>query len=319
VVAFGPEDELRSAIVAVVLTIAALAATGASAANVVGEAVQKLHLSPQQLLSLRDTLGNFGRGAAVEASGENLFVLRDTATMAYAGEFALRELPDSSLELDRVSGPATLDSANTLLISLRLNAKSRAQVLGVLANSQVAAQTGLPEPSLPAISLTGANAAGSLMATRAVFFADGSGWVRTLRAPALPAGTAPVPMRLADRYVPAIRSDGARAWRDSAVEIDSDVQLRLADLDTRTRCAPGTLCHPHGPAASPSAIHFIRWGPQTIAAVPPSLLAQLAPQPPVVIAPTVPEETLPAPGPQIVTPPAPAEAAPAVPENSAPH
>jgi hypothetical protein len=155
------------------------------------------------------------------------------------------------------------------------------------------------------------------MATRAVFFGDGSGWVRTLRAPSLPAGTAPSPMRLADRYVPAIRSDGTRAWRDSAIEIDSDVQLRLADLDARTRCAPGPLCHPHGPAASPSAIHFIRWGPQTIAAVPPSLLAQLAPQPPVVIAPTMPEETPPAPAPDITAPHT--EAARGAPENSAPH
>jgi len=313
---------LRRAIVAIVLTTAALAAAGASAANVVGEAVQKLHLSPQQLLSLRDTLGNFGRGAAVEAAGENLFVLRDTATMAYTGEFALRVLPDTSLELDRVSGPATIESANTLLISLRLNARSRAQAMAALSNSQVAAQTGLPEPSLPAISLTGANAAGSLMATRAVFFADGSGWVRTLRAPSLPAGAAPSPMRLADRYVSAIRSDGTHAWRDSTIEIDSDVQLRLADLDTRTRCAPGTLCHPHGPAASPSCIHFIRWGPQTIAAVPPSLLAQLAPPPPVVIAPTAPEETPPAPAQETTSPPAataPAEAAPTAPEISQPH
>ncbi|HEY1638664.1 MAG TPA: hypothetical protein VGF62_09080, partial [Rhizomicrobium sp.] len=61
-----------------------------AAQNVVGQAVQRLHLSAQQLLSLRDFLGPFNRGTDVDAAEDGLFILRDAATMAYVGEFSLR-------------------------------------------------------------------------------------------------------------------------------------------------------------------------------------------------------------------------------------
>ena len=82
-----------------------------AAQNVVGQAVQTLHLSPQQLLSLRDFLGAFSRGAGVDASEDGLFILRDTATMAYVGEFSLRVNSGGRLEIDRIAGPARLDTS----------------------------------------------------------------------------------------------------------------------------------------------------------------------------------------------------------------
>jgi hypothetical protein len=109
----------------------------AAAENAVAQAVQKLHLSPQQLLSLRDFLGPFNRGTDVESSGTGLFVLRDARSMAYTGEFSLRVGGDGSLQVDRVSGPATLDSTRDVRLPLRLDAKARAQVMAALAGSQL--------------------------------------------------------------------------------------------------------------------------------------------------------------------------------------
>lgn len=280
-----------------VFLIAAFAGAGhaSAAANVVGQAVQRLHLSPQQLLSLRDALGDFSRGTQVEASGENQFVLRDASSMAYSGAFSLKVNADGSLQLDRVSGPARLDAAHSINMPLRLNARSRAQVAGMLAGSALLSSgttsaegdrelppsaSALPEPSLPAIELTDSKALGSLGSTRAVFYRDGSGWMRMLRAPLGQTGAAPSPMRVADRYLPPLRSDGKQVWRDASIEIDSEVPLRVSDLDNRYRCAPGALCNPRGPVVTPSTVHLIRWGKQMIAAVPPALLAQMVPLPP---------------------------------------
>lgn len=265
----------------------ALSAPGAGAVSTVGQAVQRLHLSPQQLLSLRDLLGGVERGAQVEASGGELFILRDPASMAYAGEFSLNVGENGTLTVDRVSGPATLDASQSVLLPTRLNPKSRAQVTAALAGSQVMGMDPanaqplpptLPEERIAALKFTDAKAAAPIAETRAVLFRDGSGVVRTVRAPqSATAASTPAPLRISDRYFSAVKSDGTHAWRDNVIEIDSDVAMSLSDLEARRACPLNGPCNMHTPAVSLRGFHLIRWQHQLIAAVPPSLLAQLSP------------------------------------------
>ncbi|MBV9570380.1 MAG: hypothetical protein JO056_03975 [Alphaproteobacteria bacterium] len=287
---------------------------GHAAVNIVGQAVQKLHLSPQQLLSLRDFLGAFSRGVQVEGSGNNLFIMRDAASMRYAGAFALTVLSDGSLQIDRVSGPATLVRERSVLVPLRLNPKSRAQVVAALTGSQLLGgvpassedvAVAPPPPALPQEQLAGlapteTAASGSLNESRAVFFRDGSGWSRTLRV-TLAQNTAPADaLRIADRYYPAMQSDGTQVWRDSAIEIDSDLPMAFGELQARYACVSRSACTAQR-AVAPSAFHFVRWGRQPVAAVPPSLLAQLVPA----ATPVQPEIGTPEPVPEPAPPPSP--------------
>jgi hypothetical protein len=266
----------------------ALSSPAAGAISTVGQAVQRLHLSPQQLLSLRDVLGGIERGAQVEASGENLFVLRDPGSMAYAGEFSLTVAADGTLTADQVTGAVTLDASHSVVLPIRFNARSKAQILAALAGSQIvtadpantqAAVPALPQERIAALKFTEAKAAGPISQKRAIFFRDGSGVVRTVRVPqtAAPA-TSPAPMRISSRYFSVIKSDGTHAWRDNVVEADSDLALTFAELETHV-CPDSGPCAARKPAPAPRAFHFIRWQHQLIAAVPPSLLTQLAPVP----------------------------------------
>ena len=254
---------------AVVLSFGPLAA----ASNVVGQAVQSLNLSPQQLLSLRDFLGGFDRGVDIESGGANHFVLRDAVSKAYAGELMLQVSGDGVLQVDRVSGPARLDLQRAFRLPLRLDAKTRARIAEALAASQMltagdvstAAETAPspPEETVAGLDITD-GAAGNVSDYRAVFCRDGSGSVRILR---LALGSAP--MRIAERYFPPLKSDGTQVWRDSVMEIDSTLPLGLADIQTGR------------PTPAPANQHVICWSRQLEAAVPPSLLAQfvLSPAP----------------------------------------
>jgi hypothetical protein len=257
----------------------------------VGQAVQKLHLTPRQLLSLRDFLGGFNRSMQVDASEGGLFVLRDTASMVYAGEFSLKLRSDGALQVDRIAGPATLDFSHAVPLPLRLLAKPRAQAMAVLSGSQmltppvvageaenpVAAAVALPAPQLAGLKLTANDAAATVVQSRAVFFPDGSGIVASVRAPL---GATAAPMRLTSRYYAAVRSDGAHAWRDAVLEFNSDVQLGLPALEARYSCAGPDVCStPRSSLPQQLAFHMIRWQHDLIPAIPPTLLAQLAPAP----------------------------------------
>jgi hypothetical protein len=274
----------------------------AGAQNAVAQAVQRLRLSPQQLLSLRDFLGPFSRDAAVEASGAGLFVLRDSHTMAYAGEFSIGLNPDGSLQVDRVSGPATLDATHAVLVPLRLDAKLKARLLGALSGSEMLAPpadsadavaialhpvASLPEQWIAGAALTQTKTAADITQARAVFFRDGSGSVQSMRFPvaALPQPATPrqtVPptppmLHVGERYFSPIRSDGKSAWRDAVFQVDGDVQIGFSDLEARFGCAVGASCAPRGRMPPASSAHVIRWTRQLVAAVPPSLMAQMSP------------------------------------------
>ena len=291
---------MRKTVPAALAAVALLPAMPAqSAENPVGAAVRDLHLTPAQLLSLRDFLGGFSRAVQVDAAEGGLFILRDQGSMAYAGEFALRVRGDGALQVDRIAGPATLDLSRTVQLPVRLLAKARAQVLADVANSQMLrppaaaasepadappAPATLPQPQLAGLKRVSGGGDTALFEARAIFFPDGSGMVAQVHANATAsaaptAGTPAAPMRIAVRYYPALRSDGARVWRDAVTEFDSDVPLRLDDLEARFACAGSGACAPpHGlPVAT--AFHMIRWRHQLIAAVPPTLLAQLTPPP----------------------------------------
>lgn len=293
----------------------------AQAENAVAMAVQRLHLSPQQLLSLRDFLGPFNRGVAVEGSGNGLFVLRDARSMAYAGEFLLRTDANGPLTVDRVSGPATLDSAREVQVPLKLDTKARLQATAALADAQALAAGGMTQSALPAqdlagAALTNAGQPASILQSRAVFFHDGSGYTASVRA-AVPAAHGPVPLlRIIERYYAPIKSDGKEAWRSATVEADGDVPLGFADLESRYGCATPGPCAIRGRLPAAANLHVIRWGRQSIAAVPATLLVQLAvPQNvPAPDNPSPPEATAPQTS-QSETPPAPEGTSPDTPQD----
>ncbi|HSC19338.1 MAG TPA: hypothetical protein VLC74_10520 [Rhizomicrobium sp.] len=268
-----------------------------AAENPVGAAVRNLHLTPAQLLSLRDFLGGFSRGVQVDAAEGGLFVLRDQGSMAYTGEFALLVRGDGALQVDRITGPATLDLSRAVQLPVRLLAKARAQVMADVAASQMLrpaaaahvepeesapASAMLPQPQLAGLKHVGSGGDMALFQARAIFFPDGSGMVAEVHASAKPppaASQTPAPLRIVVRYYPAVRSDGARVWRDAVTEFDTDVPLRPDDLETRFACASTGPCAPPRGLPTPAGFHMIRWRHQLIAAVPPTLLAQLAPPP----------------------------------------
>jgi len=269
-----------------------------AAQNPVGQAVQRLHLSPQQLLSLRDFLGPFNRGTDVEASDDGLFVLRDATTMAYAGEFSLRVSSGGRLDVDRIDGHARLDPSRAVLLPLRLTDKARAQAVMTLANSGAARSgdpvtaekmAGIePSPPLPAVSIAAATlidaaAAAGLVQSRAEFWPDGSGWSASVRLPP----NAPT-MRMMERFFAPIRGDVTQAWRDRVVEISGDTKIGFADLQKRYVCAAGAACMARY-APAENGLHVIRWNKTLIAAVPAPLLAQIAV--PLAVAPVAPGPT----------------------------
>lgn len=272
-----------------------------AAGNSVAQAIQKLHLSAQQLLSVRDFLGTFARGTDVEASGSGLFVLRDSASMNYSGEFSLRATVDGSVEIERVSGPATLDASRAVTLPLKLDRKSTAQALKALGNSPAlapnpsaaspgttqptdAAPAPAPAPFLPpqqlaGLKLTNPQATGVIAQARATFFRDGSGYVHSFRAQIPAADLVSTPLRVSDKYFAPVQSDGVKVYRAAIVEIDSDLQIALADLETRYGCDAATCKPVHGARPVSNGNHFIKWTHVLVASVPAPLLAQIAPPP----------------------------------------
>src|SRR5690242_11155456 len=213
-----------------------------AAQNVVGQAVQRLHLSPQQLLSLRDFLGTFNRGTEVDAAEDGLFVLRDVATMAYVGEFSLRVSGGGRLDVDRIDGHARIDRSGAVLLPLRLTDKARAQAAMTLASSGAAKpgatvtaekMAGIePPPALPVVSIAAATptdaAAAGLAQSRAEFWPDGSGWSAGVRLqPDAPT------MRLTERFFAPVRANVAQAWRDRVVEISGDARVAFRSEERR--------------------------------------------------------------------------------------
>jgi len=262
---------------------------GFAAESAIGQAVQALHLSAQQLLSLRDFLGPFSRGSQIESAGGGLFIIRDTGSMAYAGEFSLRVDDHGALQIDRVSGPAVLDLSYRVRLPVKLDSKSRTQVSAVLANSQATqpaipapAETiehivpalALPELSISAIKQTNGNAIADLSQARAVFFRDGSGSAVSIRVQL--GSTAPT-LRFSARYFSPVRADGTQVWRDSVAEVDSTLSTGLADLESHDVCPAAGACAVKVNPAAQTGQHLIRWSKQLIAGVPATLMAELSP------------------------------------------
>jgi hypothetical protein len=270
-------------------------AIAARADNPVAQDILKLHLSPQQLLSVRDFLGAFAHGIEIEASGGGAFVLRDDATMAYAGGFSLRVGDDGRVIVERVNGAAMIDATRIVAVPLRLDRKSQASVLAALADSQASAPpkpkepadvagvasvapASIPPQGLPALRLMNAKAQGTVQESRAVFFRDGSGFVRSIRAPVIPPAASPS-LNVTDRYFSPIQGDGTKLWRGTIMEIEADLPIGLADLESRYACTSGAECKPPRAHAPVSGVHVIRWSRQLVASVPPQLLAQISAPP----------------------------------------
>ncbi|HEY8696187.1 MAG TPA: hypothetical protein VIM02_01100 [Rhizomicrobium sp.] len=273
-----------------------------AAGNSVAQAIQKLHLSAQQLLSVRDFLGTFARGTDIEASGSGLFILRDSASMNYSGEFSLSANADGSVEIERVSGPATLDASRAVTLPLKLDRKSTAQALKALGNSPAlvpkpsaapppgttqpieaapapALAPSLPPPQLARLKLTNPQATGIVSQARATFFRDGSGYAHSFRAQIPATDLVSTPLRVSDKYFAPVQSDGVKVYRAAIVEIDSDLQIALADLETRYGCDAATCKPVHGARPVSNGNHFIKWTRVLVASVPAPLLAQIAPPP----------------------------------------
>jgi len=312
--------------------LAAAVVNPAGADNPVAQAIQRLHLSPQQLLSVRDFLGPFSRGIEIEAAAGGTFVLRDDTSMAYAGEFSVRTQSDGSVVVERVGGPATIDAEHVVTVPLALDRKSRGLVTDVLVNSQAAkppqpappvdapsgplvaaaVSSAVPVGQLPALKLVDPKAQGTVSQARAVFFRDGSGYVRNIRASLTTTVAAPATLKVSDRYFSPIQSDGAKVWRPAIVELEVDLPIGFTDLESRYACDTGTTCKPLHALTPATGIHLIKWTKQLVASVPPQLLAQIAPPP---APPAVtPADSGPAPAAQ--TPPSETAPTPASPQNN---
>lgn len=284
---------MRTIFAGAAAALALATATSALAGNNLAEAIQRLHLSAQQLLSLRDFLGPFSRGTDLDATGASMFILRDSATMAYLGEFTIRVDAGGAVEIEKISGPATLDASRALEPSLRLDRKDRARLVSALAGSQAlppaapisteapaapasAATAGqLPQQWLSAAKLIDPAAAGTILQSKGVFFRDGSGYTRSLRVQASSAAGTPPALHLEDRYYSPLKSNGAQVWRDTIAEMSIDASVVFGDFEQRYGCASAAGCKPAGGPLTPGSKHLIAWSHQLVASVPPQLLAQI--------------------------------------------
>ena len=286
---------MRIIVAAAVCGSVLLPGRSALAENAIAQEVQKLQASAPQLLSLRDFLGPLNREFDVEASGAGVFILRDASSMAYGGEFTIRQGPQGSIEIERVTGAAALDNTRAVkLPALRLDSKARAQVAAGFAGSQMAGRLSAggaetdrasapatpPVPSqmlISALRMIGPNGTGLISQSKAVFFRDGSGYVQGFRAQLMQTASLSPVLRVADAYYSAIKGDGAHVWRDAIVEAGGDAQLSVSDLELHCSCPMGADCKTAERWLLSSGVHVIKRSHQLVSSVPPQLLSQMAP------------------------------------------
>jgi hypothetical protein len=114
--------------------------------------------------------------------------------------------------------------------------------------------------------------------SEASFFADGSGFFRSYRAPVGVKASAQPPIHVSAKYYPALEADGTRAFREAVLGVDADFTATLADFGNKV-CS-GTACTVPATMTIRGDVHLTRWPHAIVPSAPANLIAQISPPPP---------------------------------------
>jgi hypothetical protein len=190
-----------------------------------------------------------------------------------------------------VSGPAVFDPSRRASLPRIQNSKMRAAVSALLAGAEagapyeaVTAKTGdLFLRDRPAMALTPQAVAypDRILEAEGSFYADGSGIVRSLRAPVGVANPAMAAIHVAAKFYPALGSDGQKAFREAVLGVDADFTATLSDFGNKMPCpiAGCRAVQPTSPIALKGAIHLTRWPHAVAPSATAALIAQISPPP----------------------------------------
>lgn len=274
----------------------------------IADALDQLQLTPQQIVSLREFFGQFGRDSKIfgttTGDGTAVLDLRDPKTNDRLGQLIMRINADGSVSVARLSGDAKFDSAHAVVLPLFADSKKRDEIKLAMATS--AAGTVNPEtPTAPLpfmqtqrlmrVTLNPPDPKGIkspatiitasiITQAQATFFPDGSGFASGIRATALGAD-APKDVRvptlhLFGRYLSKLESDGLRVFRAKTVELAGDVAMSFDAFEARLACAAPGRCGAVWSLAAPdiaSSLHVMRKENATVPRAPLDLVTSLAP------------------------------------------
>ncbi|HEY1837824.1 MAG TPA: hypothetical protein VGG36_09220 [Rhizomicrobium sp.] len=256
-----------------------------AAAPTLGQTLDSFHPTPQQTIALRDFLGPRGDklvALGVSANGLAIFDLRDAKNLR-TGQIAVRnDAEEGSIFVARVNGPAAFDPNRTIAPPRVQNAKMQGAIAAALADAKdgeayeaaIAKGHDLFLRARPMLALTLDPLAGRIAESEASFFADGSGFVRILRAAT--GNTAATPVYLGAKFYPAIKGDGQKAFRDSVIGVDADFTATLASLGEGPVCR---ACPPPTPVRLSGEPHSTIWHHAVVPSAPANLIAQISPPP----------------------------------------
>jgi len=263
--------------------------------------LDSFHPTAKQTIALRDFLGARSDKLVplgAQPNGLSYFDLRDAKNQR-TGQLAVGSDPnDGSIFLARVNGPAVFDLARRGVLPRVQNTKMRGAISALLAGTQAgpayeaitAKQRDLflRDRTMLALALQPITFPDRVIASEATFFADGSGYFRTIRAPVQPPA-APMlntttvkppqpPIHIAAKFYPAVEGDGQKAFRSAVLGVDADITATLADLGNKVPCPP-TGCAPAAPVMVKGDIHLTRWPHAIVPSAPASLIVQISPPP----------------------------------------
>ena len=320
----------------VVATIFPAASTQAAEETTIADALDKLQLTPQQLVSLREFFGQFGRDdkvfGATSGDGTTVLDLRDPTSNQSVGQLIMRTNADGSVSLARLTGAAHFDYTRLVVLPLFADSKKRNEIAAALSvseagaldsaaptaplpfqNSQKLMRVALnPDASTDAENLNQISQA-QISQSQATFFRDGSGFVSGMRATVVAAdspkqSSAPT-LHIFGRYLSKLESDGLRLFRAKTVELAGDARLSFDDFETKLACGTPGHCGTVWSMTAPdvaSSLHVMRRVNATVPRAPLDLITSMAPalpQPALTSAPSSPANQPQGPVTAVITPP----------------
>jgi hypothetical protein len=271
----------------------------------IADAIDRLQLTPQQLLSLQEFFGQFGRDdkafGTTSSDGTTVLDLRDPQTNQSVGELIMRPNGDGSVSVARLSGAAQFDAAHLVVLPLFADAKKRNEIAAALSASAAGTPPALttaavmPPAPLPflqtqkllrvvPVSDPSDESQNQISQAQATFFPDGSVFANGVRATVVatdaPKGTRVPTLHVFGRYLSKLESDGLRIFRAKTVELAGDVGMSFNDFETKLACdVPGHCSALWGTIAPAfvSSLHVMRHANVTVPRAPLDLITALAP------------------------------------------
>jgi hypothetical protein len=245
--------------------------------------------TPRQTIALRDFLGHTDKIVPIgqQANGAFLFDLRDAQNQRTGQIATMRDDSESTIFIARVSGPAIFDTTRQATAPRVLDPKIRGAIAALLAGAEagpryealVAKYHDLFLRDRPLMALTPQPVAfpDRIIESEASFFSDGSGFFRSIRAPASTATNGAI--HVAAKFYPILTADGQKAFRDTVLGVDADFTATLADLGNRLPCPPAG-CPAAAPIVIKGEVHLTRWPHAIVPSAPAGLIARISPPPP---------------------------------------